>query len=355
MPEETAQNRTEQATPRKREQARRRGQVVFSAELNSGVVMLVASLLLWLSGSYTGPMLLETMNRWLLTIGMSTSWGPAEIQKSLTVLAADCLQLTGGLLAVVFVFGLLCGLVQAGFNFSLEPLNPDWSKLSLVKGWNRVFSMRSIFRAIFVTMKVVAIAGLVGWLLSAKIGPVLSSSMLTFGAAVVTGWEITVHTMLATAAALVLIGGMDYLFQRWKHEQDLMMSKQEQKEELKEEVGDPQLRARIKKLQREFLEQAQMRDVPRATAVITNPTHLSIAVRYEQGETEAPIVLAKGAGAVALRIRKIAAEHDIPIIERKPLAQALFAMTDVGDEIPVELYQAVAEILIYVYSLRRAA
>ena len=160
---------------------------------------------------------------------------------------------------------------------------------------------------------------------------------------------------MAIAAAMVVIGLLDYLFQRWRHEQDLKMTRRELEEERKEEEGDPHMRARIRKLQREVGQRRMMQDVPNATVVITNPTHIAVAIQYERGLMSAPKVVAKGADLLAMQIRQIAERHDVPVLERKPLARALYLAVDVGEEIPAEFYHAIAEILAYIYRLSRAA
>lgn len=351
---ENTHDKTEQATPRRREESRSKGQIPVSAELNSGFHLLVASMLLWLTGSHLGPAMLSMLREWLPAIA-NIDGSTGQFRQWMSSFAVDIFVVSGVVLGVLFAVGLLIGFLQTSFNVSLESLQLDWSKVSPISGFGRLFSLRSVIKGLAAILKLSAVSGIVSWILISRFDSIASSSLLTLGGSLVLGWEIAVHLMLAVAAALVLVGGLDYLFQRWKHDQDMMMSKQEIKDEYKQMEGDPQLKARIRKLQRETANRKMMHDVPSATVIITNPTHLSIALKYDSDTMSAPKVVAKGAGAVALRMRKIAEENGVPIIERKPLARALYKMVDIGGEIPLELFQAVAEILVFVYGLKRAS
>lgn len=354
MAADTSQNRTEQATPRRLEESRKKGQIPVSAELNSGLHLLVGSVMLWLLGTHIGPSILGTFRDWVPRIA-DVEGSPGDIQRWLTMLAVGVFTISGAMIGVLFAAGLLVGLIQSGFNISFEPLNADWSKLSPISGFQKIFSTRAVAKGAAALLKLAAVSAIVGWILYSRSDAIASSGFMTLGGTLTSGWEIAIHMMLAVAVALVVIGGFDYLFQRWKHGQDLMMSRQEIKEEFKETEGDPELKGRLRTLQRELAQRQSDEEVPTADVIVTNPTHLSIALKYDRDTMAAPKVVAKGAGAAALRIRKIAAKHNVPIVERKPVARALYQMAEIGDEIPVELFQAVAEILIYVYNLKRAS
>ncbi len=250
--------------------------------------------------------------------------------------------------------GLIVGLVQSGMNWTLQPLVPDWERLSPARGWERLLSWRSFVRAGLAILKAAALGALVCWVLKARAGWIAVAGHGTLGQAAANGWNLTLMLALVLAAALVLIGLADYVFQRWRLEQDLRMTRRELVEEHREQDGDPHLRARIRQLQREVGQRRMIQDVPRATVVVTNPTHIAVALRYERGEMEAPKVIAKGKGLFARRIAAVAREHGVPVVERKLLARALYRAVPVGGEIPLELYQAMAEILAYVYRLRAA-
>ena len=347
-------DRTEQATPRKREESRRKGQIPTSSELNSGGHLLVAALLLWLTGHRIGPSILNALREWLSALSRFEG-GVGQIHRWMAGLVWDLFSVSGVILGVLFLSGILIGVLQTGFHFSIESLRVDWSKLSPVRGFSRIFSTRSVMKGVAALLKLLSVVLIVVWVLYLQSDVIATSGFLTLGGILTLGWSISIHLMLAVAAALLIIGGLDYIFQRWKHSQDLMMSKQEVKDEHKDTEGDPLLKARIRKLQRETSQRSMMKSVPGATVVVTNPTHLSIALKYDSDSMETPQVVAKGSGALALKIRKIAAENGVPIVEKKPLARALYGLVDVGQDIPMELFQAVAEILIYVYSLKRSA
>jgi flagellar biosynthetic protein FlhB len=350
---EEGQNRTEPATPRRREEARKKGLVALSSDLSGGLLLLAGTLLLWLSGEPLGGLLLDAVQSGLL-YARHAEWGSAQTARLAETLASQGLRLTGLLLIVTSLCALLVGVLQAGFHWTAQPLAPDWSRLSPTRGWTRLLSSRSIVRAVLAGLKAAVLAALAIWVLRARAGQIAVAGHGTLAQAAASGWNLTMLLALALAAAMVLVGLADYLFQRWRTEEELRMTRRELQEEHREDEGDPLLHARIRKLQREVGQRRMIRDVPKATAVITNPTHLAIALRYERGEMEAPKVVAKGQGLFARQIVKVAKEHGVPVLERKLLARALYRSVEVGQEIPMEFYQAIAEILAYVYRLRAA-
>jgi flagellar biosynthetic protein FlhB len=354
MAEEFNQNKTEAPTQRRREEARQKGQVAFSTELSTGIILLAGIAGLWLGARALGTGLLSTMRSDLLNIHHA-ELGPREAQTLLASLFGRGADLNGFLLGVLFVTGVAAGVLQVGVHLAPELLVPNWEKLSPAHGWARLFSLRAVMRGVMAVLKVAAIALLLLWVLKGRSTAIANLSEGNLAGAAAQGWDLVIRLALAAAAALVLFGVIDYLFQRWRHEQSLMMSRQEVKEEVKREEGDPLIRARIRKMQRELSRKRMFEDVPRATVVITNPTHLAIALQYERGTMAAPRVLAKGAGDLARRIVDRARRHAVPVVERKEVAQALYKAVKVGQEIPTALYYAVAEVLAYLHRLRGAA
>ena len=347
-------SRTETPTQRRRQEARRQGQVAVSAELNTGLVLLAGVAVLWFGSRALAGGLLDAMRSNLLGV-RSTEFGPQRMQGQAIGLLGRAGESVGTMLAVLFIVGLAASAAQAGFYVVPEAISLRWSRLSPAAGWSRIMSGAAAARGLAAVLKVCVVAALVWWVLRGRAAQVASLSEGTLAAAAAQGWQIALRLALAIAAGLVLIGLADYTVQRWRHERSLMMSRQELKEELKREEGDPLMRARIRKLAREVAKKRMMDDVPRATVVITNPTHLAVALRYERGTMPAPKVLAKGAGFVAQRIIELARQHAVPVVERKPVAQALYKAVQVGQEIPAALYYAVAEVLAYVYRLRGSA
>ena len=207
-------------------------------------------------------------------------------------------------------------------------------------------------RGLVAVFKVGVVAAMAAWVLRGRAVQISTLGQNDLASASVQAWDIAIRLALAITAALAVLGVADYVFQRWRYEQSLRMSRQELKEELRREEGDPLMRGRIRKMQREAARKRMMQDVPKATVVITNPTDLAIALRYERGTMAAPRVVAKGAGFVARNIVGLARRHSVPVVERREIAQALFKAVKVGQDIPAALYYAVAEVLAYLYRLR---
>jgi flagellar biosynthetic protein FlhB len=349
--QEQVQSKTEAPTPRKREEARKKGQVAYSSDLASGFILLVGVGVFWLGGSAVGQNLLETIRQSLEQIGRKQL-----DSKIATAMAASflhsLLQITGLILGVISLAAFAVGVLQSGLRLSTDPLQLNWSRLSPIKGWSRIWSQRSAMRAVMAVIKVVALGAVAWWIVCCQVNLISSSGRGSLAMAVSSGWHITIQIALAASAGLVLLGMLDYLFQRWRHEQDLKMSRREIKEEQKQEEGDPHVKARVKRLQREAAQRRMLSDVPNATVIVTNPTHVAVALQYDQATMPAPKVVAKGADLLAKRITKIAEEHQIPVLQRPPLARALYGAVETGQEIPPELYRALAEILAYVFRLR---
>jgi flagellar biosynthetic protein FlhB len=351
MDEGFDQSRTEDPTPRRREEARRQGRIPLSHDLGSALLIAGAAAVFWL----TGPTLGGQMGGWLRN---ALVWpGPGEFSASHTTLMArwaggQFLSAVGALLVALLLLSVGTVVLQGGGTVTMQPLAPDWERLSPTRNWSRLLSLESGVRALIAACKVAAILCLAVWFVQSDLDLLAGAGHGTLRSAVSAGWSSMLHLVGWCAGALVALGTADYLFQRIRHEQRLRMTREELKQEQKEDEGDPHLRARIRKLQREAAKQQGLKDVPRATVVLTNPTHFAVALRYERGESDAPRVLAKGTDALARAMARIAKQHGIPVIEQKPLTRLLYRTVDVGREIPVELYQAVAEILAQVYRLQ---
>ncbi len=343
-------SKTEEATPQRRRDAQEKGQIPYSGDLVQGAALLSGVMVLWL-GAGLASGLRNTMRNGLGSL--RTNLTPADLPVMAASSLWNFLQTVGPLLATVVAMALFAGIMQSGGNISVSSLSLDLGRLSPIKGWSRIWSSRSAMRALTALLKLTALILIAVWILKGRFGRIAGVGRAGLLTAVQTAWDTASALAVSVAAALTIVGLIDFFFQRWKHEQDLRMSKQEVKDDHKQEEGDPMIKARLRKLQRERANGKMMQDVPNATVIVTNPTHISVALQYDRSTMSAPKVVAKGAGALALRIRKIAMEHDVPIVERKPVARALYAAVEVGDEIPLDLYQAVAEILSYIFRLRR--
>lgn len=353
MPD-NSQTRSEAASPRRREQARKQGQVATSADLSSGLFLIFMLLLLLYTGPSIGRDIANMLRRDLVGMLVRREW---SLDESVNLGWASCLFLLEAVavtLAGAMVLAVLGNVVQIGFQVAPEALSWKPSRLSPMSGVKKIFSARGVVRTVSGLLKFTACSAAVAGTFYVRHESFLIQSH-TLSDVVSDAWVLSCLIMMFGAAAVVAVGAMDFGFQRWQHEEDLKMTKQEVKDETKENEGDPQMKGRIRKLQAESAKLRSLNEVPQATVVITNPTHISVAIRYDRATMAAPRVVAKGKGIMARRIRRRAEEAGVPILERKPIARALFASTEIGAEIPASLYRAVAEILAHVYGSRRAS
>jgi flagellar biosynthetic protein FlhB len=345
------QSKTEAPTQRRREESRQQGNVAFSTELSAGFLLLAGVTSLWTSSKTLGVGFLE-MTRVNLLGASATDFGVETAQAVLIGLLSQAGQLLGYLFALLFVVGLGLGVLQAGLHFVPELISPRWDKISPATGWDKLFSLSAATRGLAAVAKMILVVAMAYWVLRGRMVQISRLGEGNLTSVTSQAWDLALRMALAIAAGLVVVGVFDYGFQRWRLEQSLRMTRQELKDEIKREEGDPQVRARIRKMQREMSSKRMMREVPRATVVVTNPTHLAVALQYERGTMPAPRVIAKGAGFVALRIVDLARRHAVPVVERKSVAQVLYKAVPLGQNIPAALFQAVAELLAYVYRLR---
>jgi flagellar biosynthetic protein FlhB len=261
------------------------------------------------------------------------------------------LLLLGVLLGLLFIATVAVTIAQVGFHLNPDRLGVDWDRFSWFD-FSRFLSWSKVVRGLVMLLKLAAVIAVAWWILRER-GPEIGNvGEGGLAGAVGRSWGIIIKLALGLAGTLLLIGFIDYAYQRWRFEQSLYMTRQEMKDELKREEGDPQIKARIRRMQREVAQRKMYQQVPKATVVITNPTHLAIALEYQPGQMGAPKVIAKGAGHIAKRIVELARQHGVPVIERKPLAQALYRLVKLDREIPLAFYVLVAELLAYVYRLK---
>ncbi|MEQ1830262.1 MAG: EscU/YscU/HrcU family type III secretion system export apparatus switch protein, partial [Pirellula sp.] len=338
-------------TDYRRQKAREEGNVARSQDLSSAVLLLAGVLLLDFTGSMMFRMMMDLVSEelkspmdWKVDAANSVVQFVRLVSKGSLAL----LPLMGG----VLVTSLVVHYAQVGPLWLPDKLAFDFSRINPIQGFQRLFTLVNVSRLGFGLIKIGLVTGILLMGVWSRWGAVLSlgSASVEFVGGFV--WTTMIELCRNVAAALVVLSVIDYGFQRWKYEQDLMMTDEEMREEMKMMQGDPQIKSRRRKVQRELAAQRLHADVPKADVVVTNPTELAIALRYDPLTMKAPIVVAKGAALVAARIRKVALEHGIPIIERKPLAQALFKQVDIGQPIPVTEYAAVAEVLKYVYQVQ---
>lgn len=348
---EADQDKTEEPTQKRRTDSRREGKVAYSSDLAGSVLMLIGAMALWMGGGFVGARLENSLHHYFMNPVYDLDSGTAPV--FLNGVLFRVLELGGILVIVFFVASLGVGVAQAGIFFSVEALAPKFDKMNPISGMQKIFSTQGLMKAVFQILKVSAVGLVVYFVLIGDTDRILSMGQSTLAEAVRESWSIAIKVFLIVAIILVSLGLADFMFQKYKFEESLKMTKQEVKDEQKQSEGDPQVKGKLRSIQRELAtRQRMMEDVPDATVVITNPTHLAVALKYDKVHAPTPVVLAKGKGFVAKRIAEIARSHSIPVVERKPVAQALFHEIEVGDEIPVALYYAVSEVLAYVYRMR---
>ncbi len=339
------------ATDRRRRQAREEGQVVKSQDLTSAALLLSALAALWMLGEPAAERLAAAIAEALSKPRMSPL-GTNDAANWLLTSAGRLAMAAVPILLAMLVAGILVNLVQTGFIFSTKKITPKLSHISPLSGAKRILSMQGVARLGFGLFKVVIIAAVAYAALRHYRESILNLSALSVPQIASALFSCLMRTCVWIGVALFILAILEYAFQKWKHENDLMMSDQEIRDELKESEGDPQIAARRRQVQRQLTMQRAETEVPKADVVVSNPTELAIAIQYDTLSMPAPIVLAKGAGMLAQKIRRIALENGIPVVERKPLAQVLYKTVDVGDVVPADQYQAVAEVLRYVYQMQ---
>ena len=339
------------ASDRRRRQAREEGQVVRSQDLTSAGLLLAALASLWILGAPAAEHLAGAIADALSTPRMALRDTNDAANWLLTASGRLALAAVPMLLAMLTA-GVLVNLTQTGFIFSTKKITPKLSNISPLTGAKRILSLQGVARLGFGLFKVLVIAGVAYAALRYYRDPILHLSAMSVSQIASVLFRCLMGTCVWIGGALFVLAILEYAFQKWKHEKDLMMTDQEVRDELKETEGDPQVAARRRMVQRQLMMQRAETEVPKADVVVSNPTELAIAIQYDPLSMPAPIVLAKGAGLLAQKIRRIALENGIPVVERKPLAQVLYKTVDVGDVIPADQYQAVAEVLRYVYQLQ---
>ncbi len=345
------QEKTEKATPKRRQEARKKGQVITSRELTSALLILVGVLVFKGLGFNLLFGLKATMTRTFSSLSAA-----AMTQTDFSDLMRDgMMQLFMMGVPVVVLIGLVGALsvvMQHGILFTTDTIMPEWGRIDPLSGFKRLASLESIVNGLKTFFKFLAIGWVAYLVIARQIPSVLDMSRLSPGEMVNVTGELIATLVLKCGSVVAVIGLADFGFQWWENEKKLRMSKQEIKEETKQTEGSPQVKSRIRSLQREMAKKRMMADVPKADVVITNPTRLAVALKYEPEKMAAPKVVAKGAGFVAERIRELARAHGIPVVENKPVARTLFKTVKIGQQVPSVIYRAVAEILSYVYRLK---
>src|SRR6185503_18306431 len=353
MAENDAQERTEQATPKRLEDARRKGQIPRSRELSAAAVTLVGGAALYMLGGQITGQMAEMMRRGL-ALSRDEATDSTFMLPALSNAAADGLWLSMPVLGLITLAAIIAPLALGGWSFAGQAMMPQFSRLNPLEGIKRMFAMRSLVELAKAMAKfgvVAVIATIVLWNdAPALMGLGREPLQQAIGHAI----QLSGKALLVISAGLLIIAGIDVPYQLWQYAKQMRMSRQEIREEYKESEGSPEVKGRIRQLQQEVARRRMMQEVPKADVIVTNPTHFAVALKYDEKRMRAPIVVAKGVDVIAAKIREVAGENAVPIFEAPPLARVLYRNVDIGDEIPATLYIAVAQILTYVFQLKVA-
>lgn len=350
--DEDKSQKTEEPSQRKLDDARKKGQVATSRELNNALMISAAAAFVAL----LTPNIANDLSRVLIPFISA----PHDFIFTIDDLRLTAFELLGSvgstlIFACLLFLGaaLTSSLMQNGLVVSAEPLKPKWEKLSPISGAKRIFSLKSLVEFIKGLFKISLIGAAAGVLLWPEAGTVIKAVEIEMVGVMVILQSLTLKLLVGVAALVLVIALLDLLYQRFEHQKQLRMSRKDLQDEYKQTEGDPHVKARLKGLRAERARRRMMADVPKATVVVTNPTHFAVALLYESEDMTAPRAIAKGADLTALKIREVAEDHNVPIVENPPLARALYAAVALGEEVPPEHYQAVAEVIGYVMRLKR--
>ena len=341
--------KTEEPTAKKKSDARNKGQVAKSQELNAAFILFIGFWTMKVLGAYTYREIAAYAT--YIFGNLNTTVDTETVMRLFLGIITMLLKTSFPIMLALMVIGLAINLVQVGWNFTTEPLGFDLNKLNPINGFGRIISKRSFVELLKSLFKILIIGLFLYENLKDEILQMPKLIYLDLSMSMVQIADIIFMMAFKICAIFFVLAILDYMYQKWEHNEQLKMTKQEVKEEFKQMEGDPQIKGKIKQKQREMAMARMMQEVPKADVIVTNPTHFAVALRYSDG-MRAPEVIAKGQDLVALKIKEVAREAGVVIVENKPLARALFAAVEIGGTVPPELYKAVAEVLAYVYHLK---
>ncbi|MDQ0214286.1 flagellar biosynthetic protein FlhB [Oikeobacillus pervagus] len=346
-----AGEKTEKATPKKKQDSRKKGQVAKSQDVNTAIGLLFVFGFLLIASTFMGTGVFKvfehTFQHYMLMPLTENNLKMISFE-----MMKELAMISGPIMLVALIAGIVANYMQVGFLFTGEPLKPKLDKIDPIKGFKRIFSLRAIVELLKSILKISFVGAVTFIILWLNIDQVLGLSFQSLKDTLTTVGSLTVQMGLAASFALLFLSLLDYLYQRYDFEKNLRMSKQDIKDEYKNTEGDPLIKSRIKQRQREMAMKRMMQEVPEADVVITNPTHYAIALKYDEEKMDAPFVVAKGVDYLAQKIKYIANENDVMMVENRPLARALYDQAEIGEVIPEEFFKAVAEILAYVYRIK---
>jgi len=353
MAEDTGQDKTEEPTEKRLKDARKKGQIPRSKELNTFMSSMTASVMLLFVGDSIGKGLAKLMQQ-QFQMSRETIFDKASIVIYFKQVLLDGLLLIVPLVIPLTIVALITPMMMGGWNFSMESMAPKFSKMNPFSGLKRMFGVQGVVELLKAVVKVTLVFTVAGVLFNQHFDQFMGLGGLALNTAVTKAADIIMFSLLILSSTLVLIVAIDVPFQLWNTKRQLKMTKQEVKDESKEQEGNPEVKGQIRRKQMEMAQQRMMDEVPKADVIVTNPAHYAIALKYDPMGTGAPVVLAKGVDLIAAQIRNIAMGKDIPLVAAPPLARALFYSTEIGEEIPHGLFLAVAQVLAYVFQLKSA-
>lgn len=347
-----SQEKTEKATPKKREDTRKKGQVAKSQDVNTAIILFFIFMFLIVFGSFMGKTF-TGIYTYSFTEFIHWDVTALNVEQVFLSMTMEVGKVVLPIMGVAIVSALLANYIQIGFLFTSEPLKFDLKKIDPIKGFKRIFSIRALVEFLKSVFKIIAIGAVCFMIIWINKDDILMLSMKSLNDSISFFGQMTLWMGIATAVLLLFLSIFDYLYQRFDYEKNIRMSKQDIKDEHKTIEGDPLIKSRIKERQRQMAFQRMMSEVPKADVIITNPTHFAVALKYDEEKGDAPFVVAKGVDYIAFKIKEVAKANDVAIVENKWLARGLYYSVDLEQEIPEQYFQAVAEVLAYVYSLDR--
>ncbi|RNF38744.1 flagellar biosynthesis protein FlhB [Planococcus salinus] len=346
-----AGEKTEKATPQKRQESKRKGQVAKSPEVSAAMIMLGGVLLLYFLG---GWMLEQIMAVYQINFSqfIDWEWSPQNIRTLFEQMTFSGMKIVAPIMLIGLVFGVLGNYIQVGPLFTVEPLKAKLERVNPIKGAKRIFSIRALVELAKSLLKIAIISSAAFGVLWLGKDELFSLSQQSIGQSLSFIGSLVFQMGLVASLILLCLSVLDYMYQKYEFEKGIRMSKQDMKDEFKKAEGDPLIKSKIKERQRQMSMNRMIQDLPNADVLITNPTHYAIAIKYDAETMEAPMVIAMGKDHLALKIKEKAKELELVIMENKPLARALYQQVEIGDHVPEELFMAVAEVLAYVYRLK---
>ncbi|CAG1770202.1 Flagellar biosynthetic protein FlhB [uncultured bacterium] len=346
--------KTEQPTSKRLGDARSKGSVAFSPDLNSAASLLFGFVLLYALGANTYNSMYKTMK---LSLGnlLCKDFTPDFILDLMASQIYELMKILSPIFGGFVLIGLATSYLQIGFMYNFGMLKPNINKLNIISGIKNLFSTKSLVKLVFSVLKLIVVGCVSFFYIKKEFSTVNITGIIDLSLVEIFGMSVKLMYGLAlrVSAALLILAVLDFFYQKWQFKHNLRMTKGEIKEERKQQDGDPLIKSKIRSIQRQMAMKRMMTSIPAADVVVTNPTHYAVALKYDSVAMKAPTVVAKGSDLIAMRIKEIAKKHKIPLVEDKPLAQTLYKTVEIGREIPQKLYHAVAKILSYVYQLKK--